>query len=523
MIHHKPKKIVLGLLFVILIAAFALRAYNIENIPYSIYPDEAQNGIDAQEANATGNYKLFYENNQGREGLFINIQALSIKYLGHTTFALKLPSIIFGALTVLGVFLLIYELFYSYIAALIGAYFIAFSYWAINFSRIGFRAIMVPFILTFAFYFIFRGLRTKKIHNFVLAGLIYGLGLHTYIAFRVSPLVLIVLLIALIITRQHFIKEYWKHVLVFAFALFITAAPMLLDFFYFHPEHYASRTSHISILNPEVNKGQLPLLLSKTIGLSIQKYFAMGDLNMRHNYSGFPLLNPLLGISFLIGLVFVFIKFFYLVYIRFKKGIRDEKLVLYSFMLIWFFTLLIPEFLAYESNPHALRAIGTLPVVIIISIIPVMWLVNKYHAFGHSFKIFAASVLIAIFAFMGLADSIKYFVFFANNPKQHQAFEANLKEVSNYIRTLPEDRQKYIVTGAMQRLPIKYLNPDLSNTFYVYPSEINSIQPADKNNFEIIFTGADWNTINATRDMFPKIKFEEQKNKFGDSFYTLKY
>ena len=154
--HHPPKKIVLGLLFAILIAAFALRVKNIENIPSSIFPDEAQNGVDAQEANATGEYKLFYETNNGREGLFINIQALSIKYLGSTTFALKFPSIIFGTLTVLGVFLLTYELFQSYIAGLIGAYLIAFSYWAINFSRIGFRAIMVPLILTFAFYFVFQ-------------------------------------------------------------------------------------------------------------------------------------------------------------------------------------------------------------------------------------------------------------------------------------------------------------------------------------------------------------------------------
>jgi 4-amino-4-deoxy-L-arabinose transferase-like glycosyltransferase len=190
--HHAPKKIVLGLLFAILIAAFALRFTNIENIPSSIYPDEAQNGVDGQIANATGNYKWFYPTNNGREGLFINIQAMSIKYLGNTTFALKIPSIIFGTLTVLGVFLLTYELFQSYIAGLIAAYLIAFSYWAINFSRIGFRAIMLPFILSFAFYFLFKGLRTKKLHDFIIAGFIYGLGLHTYIAFRVSPLVLIV-------------------------------------------------------------------------------------------------------------------------------------------------------------------------------------------------------------------------------------------------------------------------------------------------------------------------------------------
>ena len=519
----KYKLVIFGLLFAILIAAFALRTYNIENIPYSIYPDEAQNGVDAQEANATGNYKLFYENNQGREGLFINIQALSIKYLGHTTFALKLPSIIFGTLTVLGVFLLIYELFQNYIAALIGSYFIAFSYWAINFSRIGFRAIMVPFILTFAFYFLFKGLRTKKIHDFIIAGFIYGLGLHTYIAFRVSPLILIVLLISLVITRKKFLARFWKHIFVFAVAMFIASGPMLFDFFVSHPEHYESRTSHISILNPEVNKGHLPAMLAKTIGLSIQKYFAMGDLNMRHNYPPYPLLNPLVGISFLIGLIYILIRFFHLIYARFKNNVRDEKLNAYSFLLIWFFALLIPEFLAAEGNPHALRAIGTLPVAIIIAVIPFMWIIKKYHSYGHSFRIFIVSAFIFAFAFIGIIDSLKYFLFFANNPKQHQAFEANLKEVSNYLRTLPEDSEKYIVTGSMQRLPIKYLNPKLSNAYYLYPGEASSISPSDKNNFSIIFTNPDWNIINVVRDKFPNIRFEEHKNIFGDTFYTLKY
>jgi 4-amino-4-deoxy-L-arabinose transferase-like glycosyltransferase len=521
--HHAPKKIVLGLLFAILIAAFALRFTNIENIPSSIYPDEAQNGVDGQIANATGNYKWFYPTNNGREGLFINIQAMSIKYLGNTTFALKIPSIIFGTLTVLGVFLLTYELFQSYIAGLIAAYLIAFSYWAINFSRIGFRAIMLPFILSFAFYFLFKGLRTKKLHDFIIAGFIYGLGLHTYIAFRVSPLVLIVLLISLAITRKNFLKEYWKHILVFVIVMFIAAAPMLLDFFVFHPEDYSSRTSEISVLNPAVNQGHLLSTVARTFGLSLAKYNFWGDQNMRQNYPPYPILNPLTGIAFLIGLIYIFIKFFHLLYIRFKNKVRDKKFDVYVFLLIWFFTLLIPEFLADEGNPHALRSIGTMPVVMIIAVIPFMWIINKYHSYGHSFKIFIISMLIFTFAFIGIADPVKYFVFFANNPKQHEAFDASLKEVSNYIRTLPQDKQKYIVTGSMERLTIEFLNQNMLNVHYLYPEEIGSIPYNNSDNFVIIFTGSDWNTINATRDRFPNISFEEHRNTFNDVFYTLKY
>lgn len=521
----KQKHVVLGLLLAILIAAFTLRIARIENLPAGIYPDEAQNGTDAQLANSTGEYKLFYETNNGREGLFINLQALSIKTFGPTQFALKLWSVIFGTLTVLGVFLLTSELFQNKIAGLTGAYLTAFSYWAINFSRIGFRAIMVPFLLSFAFYFMFKGLRTKKLHDFVISGLIYGLGLHTYIAFRVSPLVLIVLLATLVITRKKFLVNYWKHIAVFTIAMFITAAPMLLDFFVWHPEHYASRSASISILNPEVNQGNIFSVLAATLGLSIQKYFIMGDLNMRHNYPPYALLNPVVGVSFLIGLIYIFNKTFHLLWKRFKKGIRDEKLEVYVLLLTWFFVLLIPEFLAYEGNPHALRAIGTLPTVMIISTIPFMWILKKYNSFGHGFRTFVLTASILVFGFITLSDPIKYFVFFANNPKQHEVFTANLKEVSGYIRTIPQNEEKYIITGSMERLPIKYLNPNISNTFYFYPGEVEKISPNNIDSTTFIFTGGDWDAINYLRNKYEganNLKFEEHKNKFGDTFFTLK-
>lgn len=520
---HQNKKMVVLLLFVILFFAFTIRIANIENIPHGIFPDEAQNGVDAQQANATGQYKLFYESNNGREGLFINIQAISIRLFGNTAFALKLPSAIFGTLTVLGVFLLANELFGGYLSGLVGAWLTTFSYWAINFSRIGFRAVMLPFILTFAFYFLFRGLRTKKLHDFIIAGFIYGLGLHTYIAFRVSPLVLIALFVSLLITREKFWKNYWKHVLVFAAAMFISSAPMLLDFFHFHPEHYTSRTSEISILNPKVNQGHILPIIAKTFGLSLAKYNFWGDQNMRQNYPPYPILNPITGVAFLIGLVYIFGRFFHLLYARFKNKVRDEKFNVYAFLLVWFFALLIPEFLAYEGNPHALRSIGTLPAVMLIAVLPFLWVFKKTNSFGHSFRIFAISILFASFAFIAIFDTAKYFVFFANNPKQHSAFEGNLKEVSNYVRSLPSTTQKNIVTGSMERLTIKYLNQNLPNTSYFYPGQADSIDFKPEADSVIIFTDSDWETINATRNRFPEIVFQQHTNKFGDTFYTLKY
>jgi 4-amino-4-deoxy-L-arabinose transferase-like glycosyltransferase len=518
--ENKNKGIILGLLFAIIIGAFLVRFIGISDLPAGLYPDEAVNGMDALEANATGNYKLFYESNNGREGLFINLQAFSIKLLGNNLVGLKLWSIIFGTLTVLGMFLLISEIFRNQRAGLIGAYLTAFSYWAINFSRIGFRANMLPFILVFAFYFLFKGIRSKKYYDFLLAGLIYGLGLHTYIAFRVSPLVLIVLLIGFIITRKNFLVEYWKFILTFAMAMFITAAPMLLDFFYFHPEHYSSRTSEISVLNPEVNQGHIFQAVGKTLFLSIAKYNLWGDQNWRHNYPPYPLLNPITGIAFALGFLYSIFKFFHLLYLRFKKGVRDDHLHIYLFLLTWFFTLLIPEVLANEGNPHALRSIGTLPVVMIFAAIPLTWILGKAKSFGHSFKLAIYSLLIASFIFIGISDPVKYFVFFAESPQQHASFDANLTEEAKYILSLPSETQKIVIAENMERVPIKFLTNQAKNVTYKYKAQVSEI--GNVSNTVILMNDKDENVISQLQSRFPNLQLETMTNEFGDTFYILK-
>jgi len=502
-------------------AALFLRAYDIDNIPAGLYPDEAVNGIDALKANATEDYKLFYENNYGREGLFINLQAFTIKIFGNTIFGLKFWSILFGALTTFGVFLLAKELFKSTRAGLIASYFTAFSYWAINFSRIGFRANMVPLILTFTFYFLFRGLRTKKYFDFILSGLIFGLGVHTYIAFRVSPLVMVTLLAALIISYENFLKTYWRHILVFTIAMMITAAPMLLDFFYFHPEHYASRTGGISVLNPDVNKGNLLGTLVKTFGLSLAKYNFWGDQNWRHNYPPYPILNPLVGISFLIGLIYIIVKIVRLFWLRFVEKIRDEKLAIYIFLLAWLIVLLIPEFLAYEGNPHALRAIGTIPVVFIIATIPVLWILARTKEYGMGFKSFAVAILLGSFIFVGLFDPIKYFVFFGNNPNHYASFESKFTYMAKYLIALPPETKKYVIANAggkemndelpVTAEPIKYLTAGKVQNISFLVKGIDSscnFLPELKNPSEVILMKYDQAIVNQLKLNYPNSSVE---------------
>jgi len=162
-------------------------------VPPALYPDEAMNGNNAVEAWENKDFKPFYQENFGREGLYMNIQALSVGLFGYTPWALRYPSALFGILTVLGLFLLTKELFKDDKLALLSSFLLATSVWHIIFSRIAFRAILAPLALTWAIYFLVKAFNSKRFTLYsALGGLVFGLGLHSYIAYRAMPLLVIV-------------------------------------------------------------------------------------------------------------------------------------------------------------------------------------------------------------------------------------------------------------------------------------------------------------------------------------------
>lgn len=440
--HRIATWIILG---AILIIAFAARIYRIEDIPAGIYPDEAANGVDALHAIETGDFKLFYPANFGREGLFINLQAVSIAIFGNTITGLKLWSILFGTFSVLGIYLLGKELFRRRAAGLIAAFMLATSYWAINFSRIGFRAIMTTFLLSFSFYFFFRGLRTRRLMDFLIAGLIFGLGLHTYIAFRVAPLILIILLPALLLSYEHFLRRFWKHILCFLFGAFIAAAPMLHYFFVSHPEDFASRSSHISVFAPEINHGDVWGTLAKTFSISLIKYNFFGDQNWRHNYPPYPILDPFVGTFFLAGFLYIIWQTVILIGKRIREGDRDTRLVAAFFLLGSFFVMLMPEFLTDEGLPHALRSIGTQTPVFLMAALPAFWIMQKALRSPAGIRISLLAIFFVALSGSAVFNLTKYFVFFAASPAAAGSFNENYTNMGRYLLSLPDDVNKYVL------------------------------------------------------------------------------
>ena len=178
---------------IILIFGTFFRIWQLNTIPPGLQYDEAYNGLDALKASQTNEYRLFYPDNNGREGLYINVVSLFLDLFGVNNFGVRFVSAVFGSLTLLGFFFLARELRLSWLSAIMGTFMMAFSFWHLNFSRIVYRGIMAPFLLVWIFFFFYRGLRTKKYYNFILSGLLTGIGFHTYISFRIAPLIFIII------------------------------------------------------------------------------------------------------------------------------------------------------------------------------------------------------------------------------------------------------------------------------------------------------------------------------------------
>lgn len=431
-------------LTLIVLGGFAIRAYKVGSLPGGLYPDESVNGIDALHALDTQHFSLFYPNNNGREGLFINLQAVAVHFFGNTITSLRSLAVIFGSLAILGMYFLAREVWQRRAAGLIAAFLVATSYWVINFSRIGFRASMVPCILSFMLYFLVRGVRRKKYWDFIWAGLFFGLGLNTYTAFRAVPFVLLVLVPAILIAFKKPWKTFWKFIPLFIIAGLITGGAMLYDYAK-NPDHFSSRSNNVSVFSVG-SRSEVVKTLGLNIVKSLGQYNFKGDKNWRHNYSGQPLLDPVVNLAFAASVVVLLWQTYKLLRDRLTKKKCDEKIFRNILILSAVFVMLLPEILTNEGIPHALRAIGTIPGVYLVATWSILWVLD--HFTQKNSRPIAVGIVVVALVLSSTFNLVRYFVFFAHSPEQYGAFNKNYTEMANYLISLPADVTKYVDANA---------------------------------------------------------------------------
>ena len=360
-----------GLLAVILLVAVYFRFHLIKSVPGGLFPDEAANGLDINNI-FKGHILPFFARGNGREALFFYFEAASVWLFGRGFWQHHIVSATIGVISVLGCYLMASR-FYNRNVGLLASFFMAVGTWHIVLSRTALRAIQIPMFVSFLFYFAARALQAKgKTERYVcaiLAGVMFGGGFYTYIAYRIMVVILgFLLAVILLVDWKHhwaWVKEYWRAACAAAVAAFVVFIP-LGWYFIANPGSFVGRSSQVSVFNTDLNHGHLLATIASVCFRQLRAFFIDGDTNWRQNISGYPMLSPIISPFFGVAMVALTVIALIVVYKALVHKIKPHELVKdlpHIAVIATFWGMLIPVIATAEGIPHGLRSIGTIPAV----------------------------------------------------------------------------------------------------------------------------------------------------------------
>lgn len=411
-------------ILVMLVVAVFFRSFQISNTPPGLWFDEARNGVDALRVIDSGEMKVFYKGNFGREGLLINLNSIILRFLSTEPSTLRLPAAVAGMLTVLFFFLLVKELVsragvntsLSPLGAALGSSFLlAGSFWHVAQSRLGVRTAFAPLFLVASLYLLLIATRnstakTKAVVFGLLAGVAFGLGFHTYLSYRLAPLVLLVFVVFFWRTLSHKFNTFVS----FAFGAILAVAPLALHFIQ-HPKDFYKRMSTLSGAH--------------NLWDSLEMIFFSGSRLIRHTLPDTPLIYGVVSILILLALVYALAK--------------KQSLPLVSFLIIWFLIGLLPGVFA---PPGANRLILTVIPLYFLGGLGIASLVELCKTVG--VKLFyRRSLVVVILLWITFYNYTLYFNEWPQRSDTKRWFLQPAVELARYVRLLPEDLKIVVARG----------------------------------------------------------------------------
>ena len=449
-----------------------LRLYRIDRLPPADGYDAAYYGVDALQLLEGRAPQLMYPPN--REPLFSYLVTGSFLLFGASTTSIHLTSALIGVLTIPAVYFAAEALFRSEKGPLrrwgapLAALMTAVSYWHINWSRIGVRAVLVPPFVAVTVAFLWRALRNGGLARFGLCGLFLGLSMYTYQAARLLPTLVVVGFAALAWERGRITKEHWRGLAVTATVALLVFAPLGIHFIT-HPGSFSRRIEEALVVQSDrATLGNVKAVAGQIWEAVIAFSFA-GDATPYSTIPGRPSLNPFFSMLLFLGLVGSVLQI--------KKPSR-------LLLLAWLVLMTIPATLA-GKGPTAKRAIGSLPAVAALVAIgaatPWTWLLragpgSRLQERASWIRIGWTVILLVGFIYSGAATYRDYFVVWASNPDLPKHFEAHISSIGEYIADLPPDQLVYLSPELPKHPSIRF-HSDLREDIRGYNGRVCFVAP----------------------------------------------
>lgn len=371
----------LALALIVLVGTVA-RFQSLALVPPEMTSDHMEKLIDAQRVQ-DGSFDVFFQGNGGREPIQMYLLALYSSITGTTLNfdSLKVIAALEGVLTLPAMYALGVTLMgdrnrkLGIWLGLAAALFMAVGYWHLAIGRVSLRIILTPLVTALLLTFLIRGMRTQSRTDWLLAGVTLGVGLYTYQAVRMLPVVVIVGAGLAFVSYARTGAQ--RRALIFNFiALIFVSFAIFVPMFRFsveYPDDFWRRSSGrlfgddliVETLEDGTMLERTPTLQERVdafgrnvplLGENIRNVLLMfnyrGDVIYLHNAAGFPAFTPLMGALFAAGVIAWIARLI-------RKRDAAEALVLLTLLI-----MLLPSALSIANpgeNPSHTRTSGAMP------------------------------------------------------------------------------------------------------------------------------------------------------------------
>lgn len=462
---------------IIVLLTFFLRIYKVNQYPMGLNADEAALGYNAYSLLKTGRDEFghpwpinFQSFNDWKPGFYVYLTIPFVAILGLNEWAVRLPSVILGSLTVAIVYFLAKKIFQEKKAffPIAAAFLLAISPWHLHFSRGAWETNVATFLITLGIYFFYLALEKPKYYFLSVLSLV--LSMFTYHSARVvAPL--LGLGIFIFYWRKIFTKENFRQlVLSSVFGVFSLG----VLFFSMTGQAGTSRFSGVGIFADQGPLGRLiemrdqhtePYSLwSKILHNKVLEYFIQfGDNYLRHFGGNFLFISgdeiqrnrvPEMGQMYLLEAPFLILGFYFLL----KK--RPQN---YQFIFWWLAVAPVASAMTFQS-PHAIRALN---MVVPLTLIAAYGLVNSLSFLKKElspiFYFVAFGLLVLVYSWNFGFYLHQYYVHY---PQTYPyAWEGGFRDLVSYIQSQENRFEKIYVTN-------HYDQPYILFAFYLkYPPE----------------------------------------------------
>jgi 4-amino-4-deoxy-L-arabinose transferase-like glycosyltransferase len=301
--------------------------------------------------------------------------AIGMKIFGQSIFGLRMSPVFFGMLALPFFYLLVRQMFGVRAAVLALGLFVGNAIF-LQYSRMQFSNVTTPVFWVIGFYFLMRGLQSRRVLDFALSAFTAFFGLYFYNGARLIPFLVTGLFIYMAVTQRRFLKYYWRHLVVFAVAAFLVSAPFL-GYYLDHQEEMNNRSQGMVIFNNmQIMQGQYgppqPFVLpggqvvplppeayylwrQLTTTLSIFTYQGSRPGDSIYGFTGEPIVTPIESALLVLGIAYAAWRW------------RDARFALLS---IWFWGTVIAGGVLTTDAPYTPRIVGMIPTLPIFVMLP---------------------------------------------------------------------------------------------------------------------------------------------------------